>query len=143
MRTEWMPEHDAALKEFFSAEMSYAEIASAINFRFEQKTSFSRNAAIGRANRLGLRTPVKPKAVPKKRHQAYRPRPKPVETHETIQIRCAEMAPGTLTLLELGPDDCRYPFGEAAPYLFCGEPREHEETSYCPLHTALCQKPRT
>jgi hypothetical protein len=34
------------------------------------------------------------------------------------------------TLLELEDGDCRYPFGESAPYLFCGDPAQ-DKSSYC------------
>jgi GcrA cell cycle regulator len=50
--TGWAPEHSDALREYFANGMSFAKIARAINAKFQ--TSYSRNAAIGRAKRLGL-----------------------------------------------------------------------------------------
>src|ERR1700694_2432716 len=55
MQTNWPSEHADALREYVAKGMSYAEIADAINAKF--KTSYSRNAAIGRAKRMGLAGP--------------------------------------------------------------------------------------
>jgi hypothetical protein len=44
------------------------------------------------------------------------------------------------TLLELEDGDCRYPFGESAPYLFCGDPAQ-DKSSYCAGHHEICFKP--
>ena len=52
MQLNWVPEHSAALREFFAKGMSYLEIAEAINARFD--TAYSRSAVLGRAKRLGL-----------------------------------------------------------------------------------------
>jgi hypothetical protein len=38
-----------------------------------------------------------------------------------------------LTLLELGPGTCRWPVGDAPPYLFCGNPTDPDRV-YCPVH---------
>ena len=50
--TNWAPEHSDALREYLGRGMSFSEIAKAINAKF--KTAYSRNAAIGRARRMGL-----------------------------------------------------------------------------------------
>src|ERR1700753_975339 len=50
--TEWAPEHSAALTENLAQGMSYSEIARTINAKFG--TNYSRNAALGRAKRIGL-----------------------------------------------------------------------------------------
>ena len=44
--TNWAEEHSRALREFLDSGMSYSRIADAINAKF--KTTYSRNAAIGR-----------------------------------------------------------------------------------------------
>jgi GcrA cell cycle regulator len=51
-QTNWAPEHSAALSEYLAQGMSYSEIARAINAKFN--TTYSRNAALGRAQRMGL-----------------------------------------------------------------------------------------
>ncbi len=50
----WASEHSDALRGCLSRGMSYGQAADAINARFG--TEFTRNAAIGRAKRLGLKT---------------------------------------------------------------------------------------
>ena len=59
----WAREHCDALREYHAKGMSFAEIAEAINAKF--KTDYSRNAAIGRARRIGLADPERPKPPPK------------------------------------------------------------------------------
>src|ERR1019366_6912942 len=54
----WEPEHCEALRQYLAKGMSFSEIADAINAKF--KTAYSRNAAIGRARRLGLSGPDRP-----------------------------------------------------------------------------------
>jgi len=51
-------------------------------------------------------------------------------------LRCVEVIPLGKTLLELGPNECRYPFGDNAPYSFCGHP-QFEGSSYCGGHFGL------
>ena len=52
----WPPEHSAALRDLRARGMSYADITRTINARF--RTSYSRNATLGRAQRLGLGAPI-------------------------------------------------------------------------------------
>jgi GcrA cell cycle regulator len=47
-----------------------------------------------------------------------------------------EPAYGTLNLLDLRHNSCRWPEGERPHYRFCGRPRHHEN-SYCETHSAL------
>ena len=51
-QTNWAPEHSELLRELVARDLSYAEIANAINAKF--RTCYSRNAAIGRAKRMGI-----------------------------------------------------------------------------------------
>ena len=44
-----------------------------------------------------------------------------------------------VTLLELRPDQCRWPEGDRAPYSFCGAPQEFG--SYCSEHQKLSVSP--
>src|ERR1700730_9836257 len=60
--TDWAPEHSNALREYLAKGMSYSEIAEAINEKF--KTAYSRNATIGRAKRMGLAGPDRPRDLP-------------------------------------------------------------------------------
>ena len=40
-------------------------------------------------------------------------------------------------LLDLEPNDCRYPVNEGGPFLFCAEPSA-KGSSYCAHHRDLC-----
>jgi GcrA cell cycle regulator len=135
--------------------MSYGQAASAINARFG--TEFTRNAAIGRAKRLGLKTATVRKVLPRRRRpgrwgesapnppqKAVRPAtlaaPAPApEPDRPVKLRCVGIKPRLLTFADLEPGDCRYPYGgekEGEAYAFCGHPRI-PRSSYCRPHHAL------
>ncbi|GAC1330570.1 MAG: GcrA family cell cycle regulator [Bradyrhizobium sp.] len=156
MQINWAPEHCDALREYFAKRMSYSEIAQAINAKFG--TAYSRNAALGRAKRMGLAGPEpagKPSYLPKqpfkappcKRRERCGPefmRPMPAfERTETAKLRCVEIAPRHLALVELEPGDCRYPYGgdaEGEAITFCGH-RRRVGSSYCAPHLHLTREP--
>ena len=94
--------------------------------------------------------PPKAKAPrPKKRPTRHVPelsRPIPVRTRaEAPKLRCVEIAPRHLSLIELEAGDCRYPYGgdeEGEAITFCGHPRR-EGSSYCTPHFHLTRGPGT
>jgi GcrA cell cycle regulator len=43
-----------------------------------------------------------------------------------------------VTLLDLGPAQCRYALTDELPYRFCGKPTANAKEPYCPKHKALC-----
>ena len=153
-------EHSQALREYLAKGLSFAEIARAINARFN--TAYSRNATIGRARRIGLAGPErsdgpaapKPPANPPgeasqdarklMRHNS-RPNRGGFPTRGRLQLRCVGIVPRHLSLLELEPGDCRYPYGgdaEGEAITFCGHPRR-EGSSYCVSHFHLTRGPGT
>jgi GcrA cell cycle regulator len=157
--TNWASEHSEALREYLAKSMSFSEIAKAINVRF--KTAYSRNAAISRAKRMGLggdRPQVSLKHWPKAAPKAQQPwlhkpgerrlpefmRRVPIfERTETARLRCVETDPRHLSLIDLEPGDCRYPYGgdeEGEAITFCGHPR-HQGSSYCVPHFHLTRGP--
>jgi GcrA cell cycle regulator len=160
--TNWAGRHSEALREYLAKGMSYAEIAKAINAKF--KTAYSRNAALGRAKRMGLAGPDRPrdlpqhwpKATPKARPHRLRKqrerlpteflRPMPIfERTEPVKLRCVGITPRHLSLIDLEPGDCRYPYGgdeEGQAITFCGHPRR-EGSSYCTPHFHLTRGPGT
>ncbi len=160
--TNWTSEHSDALRELLAKGMSYAEIANAINAKF--KTAYSRSAAIGRANRMGIAGPDRRNNLPKhwptpppkvqqpqprKSRERSAPeftRPMPIfERTETVKLRCVEIDPRYLSLTDLEPDDCRYPYGgeeEGEAITFCGHPRR-QGSSYCAPHFHLTRGPGT
>jgi GcrA cell cycle regulator len=154
--TDWPPEHSEALRLYRARGMSYSQIAKAINAKFG--TGYSRNAALGRGKRMGLAGPDRPdhrpKPVPKarrprldKRRERHAPesrRPTPVsERKGAVKLRCVEIDPRHLVLLDLEPGDCRYPYGgdgKDEAISFCGHPRRHS-SSYCAAHFHLTRGP--
>jgi GcrA cell cycle regulator len=154
--TDWAPEHSEALREYLAKGMSYSEIAAAINDKF--KTAYSRNATIGRAKRMGLAGPGRragwPRLTPKAPSlslRKVRPRRLPevwwpvpsFERTETAKLRCVEVDPRRLSLIDLEPGDCRYPYGgdeDGEAITFCGHPRR-PGSSYCAPHFELTRSP--
>jgi GcrA cell cycle regulator len=157
MQLNWEEAHSAALREHVEKGMSFAEAARALNERFG--TAYSRNAAIGRARRMGLPSPERAKRVArprppkpavarpnKRRKRAVSGSPGGVEVREraaALQLRCVAIDPRHLSLIELEAGDCRYPYGgdaEGEPITFCGHPRR-DGSSYCVSHFHLTSAP--
>jgi GcrA cell cycle regulator len=154
--TNWAPEHSDALREFLARGMTFSEIAKAINSKF--KTAYSRNATLGRAKRMGLGRPVRPESLPEAKPRLSRlgelrpaePRtskfhwsPPAFEEAEPLNLRCVEIEPRHLSLIELERRDCRYPYGgdaEGEAITFCGHPRR-PGSSYCTPHFHLSRDP--
>jgi GcrA cell cycle regulator len=137
--------------------MSYRDAADALNARFG--TAYSRSAALGRARRMGLAEIERPKPLPRmteaQLQQVARARPDEVVSPnlvrhrpallrpEGVQLRCVEIAPRHLAVIELEADDCRYPYGgeeEGDSITFCGHPRR-KGSSYCTPHFHLTRNP--
>ena len=154
----WPPEHSEALREHLVRGMSYSEIAEAINAKFG--TRYSRSATLGRGKRMGLAGPDRPADFPKPAPKASRPRlhklrerhaPESSRTKsifepvKTVKLRCVEIDPRHLSLIELERGDCRYPYGgdeEGEAISFCGHPRRWG-SSYCTVHFHLTRGPGT
>jgi GcrA cell cycle regulator len=157
---DWTPEHSQALRDHVARGISFARAAAEINAQFG--TAYTRNAAIGRGKRMGLigsarredrsvpakaRRPAKaPRQVKaRKRPDAESPRSEPqpetvpVVAVAPVMLRCVGMSPRLISLAELEPCDCRYPYGgdkDDEPIAFCGHPRR-KGSSYCTPHFRL------
>ncbi len=159
--TNWAPEHSDALREYLAKGMSFSEIAKAINAKFKHRLFAQRRdrprQADGacRAGPAGSRCcpPSQPtrwsrlaRFAPPKPGRAEFHRPLPVfETAEPVKLRCVEIEPRHLSLIELEPGDCRYPYGgdeEGEAITFCGHPRR-AGSSYCTPHFHLTPRART
>jgi GcrA cell cycle regulator len=156
--TDWTPEHSAALREYLAKGMSFSAIAAAINEKFG--TAYSRNATIGRAKRMALARPDRPEApvrrtppakagpaaIQRERETMEPRRPRSIfESVEMPQLRCADIVPRHLSLVDLERRDCRYPYGgdeEGEAITFCGHPR-WPGSSYCDGHFHLTIGPGT
>lgn len=109
-------------------EMSFSQIAREIN---EQTGSqFSRNAIIGKANRMGLYGQPR---IKRTYIRSYTRGPyKKANTAPAVEIE-----PLGLTFAELNLDNqCHYPVTEDTPFLFCGHPTAGQ--SYCAFHHQIC-----
>jgi GcrA cell cycle regulator len=157
--TNWASEHSDALRELLAQRLPFSRIAAVINKRFN--TAYSRNAALGRATRMGLVGPDRPGLSPCVEPRLDRlggqvrlagPTPPrfhwplpPVQAGEPVKLRCVETVPRHLSLLELECGDCRYPYGgdrEGEAITFCGHPRR-PGSSYCTPHFHLSRGPGT
>jgi GcrA cell cycle regulator len=132
----WTPEMDAVLRERRQSEVSFNDIAMEIGV--------TRNAAIGRACRIGLpktgrtdRTNYRPKRgralnttqkINRARTQAKTGQPK-FKVEKIPELPISAYFRG-VTLLDLEPGQCRYPQGDAPTILFCGQ-ASVPETSWC------------
>ena len=165
--TNWLPEHSAALRDLRVRGMSYSKIADTINAKFN--TAYTRYAALSRGQRMGLGSLERP--APSLPGGADRPQPSSPErpslqflrevragptadvfcwpkafseTVELPKLRCAEVVPRHLSLVELGPADCRYPYGgdsEGEVVTYCGHPCQ-PRSSYCTPHFELSRNPQ-
>lgn len=130
----WLPEMDDALRELVAAGLSLRKAAEEINARFG--SDVTRNAAIGRANRLQFKAPANPGPAPKPRKQKKlgpRPAPRPAPlSAAVVPMLCEEVAPLNLGLIELSEGTCHWPYGDG-PFVFCGHAVRHG-SPYCPHH---------
>lgn len=151
---QWTDEHCDELKRLAALGRSYRAIATEINAQFG--TSYSRNATIGKAGRMGLAkeaaSSVRYADRPRKEShkskgiRAYIPRRvthNSDEMHlvpvvEREQLRCVDIVPLNLTTAELPDNGCQYIPGDYL--LHCGHPRK-DGSSYCVPHHFLCWRP--
>lgn len=141
----WTDEMDAELRKFHGERYSCGQIAA------KMERGLSRNAVIGRCHRLGLSGKAYVRSAPRVS------RPKPVNTpvtrivrangnsghlrvYESVEsevgeLRCVEVVPRNVSLIDLGANECRYPYGDG-PFVFCGH-AQAEASSYCPDHAPL------
>jgi GcrA cell cycle regulator len=160
--TNWASEHSDALRECFALRLSFSEAAAAINRKFN--TSYSRNAVLSRARRMGLagqKPPEKPPQVTKLRVLPAPDLGDPRLTEPGLlrlvwpvpafgkskapELRCVEIEPRHLSVVDLERADCRYPYGgdeEGEAITFCGHPRR-PGSSYCTPHFHLSRGPGT
>jgi GcrA cell cycle regulator len=147
----WPDEQVAELKLLFGEGKSFSQIAVALNRKF--KTGHSRNAALGKAKRIGLergsakapqrlagaavamiRAARKPPREGMAAPMAWGAQSSPVAVAPTPYVDRPETA-GKKTLLQLLDHDCKWGVGDPRPmgFRFCAEPVEPGR-SYCPPH---------
>ncbi|PJK29262.1 GcrA family cell cycle regulator [Minwuia thermotolerans] len=138
MSAGWTEERVVRLRELWGSGMTAAQIADELG-------DVTRNAVIGKANRLGLSKPGRPRSVKPKpsprRHIAPRPaqglRPEPEETPE------APLAPPPPPGALPQHRRCQFPIGHPGDddFRFC----DHETVSgkpYCNYHCRVAYRQR-
>ena len=103
-----------------------------------KRLGISRGAVLGKAHRLKLQTHVKVRRAPARKEI---PPPRRFMPPPPVIPAPPEPAPPEpdflgLSLLELRASSCRYPHGNGAPFLFCGQPKQ-DGSPYCPHHHAI------
>lgn len=138
-QTCWPKEHhDYAIELAADTRgFSMSIVADLLNEKFG--TSYTRNSVIGRLNRNNVtRGPTKTakQRVVVNRVRQSQPRPARHRISESlVQLRCAEIEPRHVSLLDLSRGECHWPYGDG-PYTFCGH-KAASESSYCAAHRLL------
>lgn len=111
----WTPDHCARLLALRKQGLSGAQIASVMG------GGLSRSAVISKLNGLGAARHTKKQFFKRK------PLPKtpPIPIDPKLKPRALET---------LSENECRYPFGNQSPYLFCGQ---SSHGSWCEQHRAV------
>jgi GcrA cell cycle regulator len=154
----WNSERIEQLKRFFHAGLSCSQIANEIGV--------TRNAVIGKMNRLGLSRPKELSARQTEQRRAAklaRPKTPPAWRPKRSRLNIAAQrellkaafpaAPSRVedvpihngrgcTLLELGREQCRWPISHpgAADFCFCGN-APAAGLPYCPGHARIAYRP--
>ena len=153
MAGNWNEASITALRGYVECgDYSFAQIANLLNKL--HGTGVSRNAAIGKSNRLGFsgprrlsrsRSPVTnhtPKVARTPRNKIARPVPttRPGGPPAPVVLREASLTP-TATVETLERRACRWPIGDpqAEDFGFCGRDRG-ENPTYCAVHAPLAGK---
>jgi GcrA cell cycle regulator len=142
----WTDEAVARLRELWAQDWSCSEIAARLPGRF------SRNAVIGKANRLGLEKRrdlnlyvVKTKRPRLKRQLTKRfPTIKPAGSDPVPELLKAPDHLGlSLDALKDGFSQCRFIHGDVreGTHSYCGQPTT-DDSSYCGYHAEICRPRR-
>lgn len=145
MLNPWTDSRIVDLTRYWAEGLSCSQIAASLG-------NTTRNAVIGKIHRLGLpsppmsRTREKKSRAARERRPVY-PRQRFVATPELVEqatLRCVEIIPRGLALVDLEPNDCRWPYGgdDGQPITFCAHPQQ-AGSSYCTPHYFLACGPGT
>jgi GcrA cell cycle regulator len=134
MIVPWTQEQIGLLRKFYNEGRSFSIIADMINGA--TGSSFTRNAVIGRANRLGDLSPrVRGRAPSISRiRRARTPSLVPVTPPPPKPVRGDFLH---IPFLELEPNHCRFPQGEGLTATYCGQPKK-EGSAYCAYCHSIC-----
>jgi len=148
---KWTCEQIEQLKKLYENNLSAGQIAAEMN------CGYTRNAVIGKIHRIGLPLRGQRKAAPRQRKKTVRTETIRIvransnsnslriiesATLETARLRCAEVEPRNVALVDLSLGGCRYPYGDG-PFVFCDHPTI-DGRAYCDPHHDLTRvKPRS
>jgi len=128
---DWTEARVAALSELWLAGTTGLEIAG--------RLGVTRSSVMGKLRRLGLLRQGRPRMPIMRRPQIpqMRTNKRPLPPPEPYQVPPPPPPPayGTLTLLDLRHNSCRWPEGDGPIYVFCGRPQA-PDSSYCEAHRA-------
>lgn len=148
--SEWSEERVERLKALHARGLSCSIMAYEIG-------GVSRNAVIGKLHRLGLsnasstihrdnqfgRKPRKPREktvrIVRANGNSNKMRMFTAAKIEVEALRCAEVDPLKVSLIDLDPHQCRYPVNDVSPFLFCGH-QKMDGSSYCAPHFMLAHR---
>lgn len=145
----WTDDRVEKLKTLYANGLSSSKIAAVLG-------GITRNGVIGKVHRLGLeRRGAGWSDAPPREVRSRKPRLRVVRSNqssglrlivahdpaELAAMRCVEVEPRHLSLLDLEPKDCRFPYGDG-PFTFCGL-LKLDGSSYCPSHFALVRRQET
>lgn len=136
------------LRELHGKDMSFARIANQLSAEFNIRVS--RNACIGKATRMGFPIRARTYAERGARGHVTTPRKRVSRIQsagvgivrrvrvsiEEIRLQLADVVPLHVSFDDLRHDQCRYPYGDALPFTFCGC-EKLPGASYCEPHQRL------
>lgn len=125
----WPPEAVARLRELRQAGVAFSECTRALNAEFG--ATLSRNAVIGKAQRIGLCQP-----------SASCRRPIRIIARARPSCDAITVASEPVTVCHARPYHCRWPLGDpkSPDFRFCGA-RRLEPLPYCPSHALIAYRP--
>jgi hypothetical protein len=152
-KVKWDDEHDARIREMHAAGYAAEDIAVKLN-KENDGYQLTRNAVIGRLWRLGLSTARGTVTATPRNGSARLKRPTPAAAPPEASPPLAPAAPPEASppvkrrprrqwqprepvpLVDLQPDDCRWPVTLTRPWGFCGASKMRG-SPYCLGHTRM------
>jgi len=138
-QTPWTVEAIIMLRELLEQRptLTYSDIADRMTKKL--RAPFTKNSCIGRARRLG--TAKRQQVKIKRNGRPVRSRPRVPKLRLSPRLKLAPPSPpsrisGALKIEQLAHGDCRWPEGNRAPFLFCGE-QVLDNCSYCLKHALI------
>lgn len=145
MGSHWSDTQLDLLRKHHAEKCSFSQIANLIFA--ETGASFSKNACIGKARRIGLEKRRernkggRPRVVAHRRHRMNRKESLPADTAMLAKFE-AIASPDHLGIpfFDLEPGHCRFPQGDGIAATYCGQPKACD-SSYCSYHFSIAYRP--